>query len=317
MKNNKVVIIGDGAVGSSIAFSLLLDNFISELIIIDANKQKAEGDALDLSHGLPFTSPKEIRSGDYTDISDAHVVVISAGANQKEGETRIDLLKRNLLIFDSITKQMLPYIHKDLIVLVVTNPVDILSYYCFKKLKLPSSQVIGSGTVLDSARLKSILSDEFKIDSRNIHAYVLGEHGDSEISCFSLTSIGGLKIEDFCGECKSCRGLECPKLNKINDEVKNAAYEIINKKGATYYGVALAVKKILKAIINNTNSILTISSLNSFIKGDENKIYFSLPTIINTKGVRETLRLNYSKIENEALKTSFRKLNKIIQELKI
>lgn len=318
MKNGKITIIGDGTVGSSLAFSLLKESFLSEIAIIDYNKQKAEGDVLDLAQGLPFVTPKIIKVGDYKDVLDSHVVVITAGVSQKEGETRIELLKRNLLVFDSIINSLRPFIHEHLIVLVVSNPVDILTYYTYKKLPLPAKQIIGSGTVLDTARLKSLLAEEYDIDSRNIHTYVLGEHGDSEVSGFSVTSIGGLSIESFCNKCRNCKGEECEHLKQIHNSVKNAAYEIINKKGATYYAVALAVTKILKTIIGNTNSILTVSSLVNFPNyDDENKLYFSLPAIVNKDGVREVLKLRYSKKEADSITSSFEKLKQIIDELNI
>ena len=191
MENRKVVIIGDGAVGSTTAYTLALGEIVNEIVIIDVNKNKAEGDVLDILHGMPFVTPKIIKAGDYCDCKDAHIIIITAGVAQRDGETRQDLLFRNIRVFDSIIMSMKPYIDEETIVLVVTNPVDVLSYYIYKKLGLKAKHVIGSGTVLDTARLKAVISDDTKIDPRNIHTFVLGEHGDSEVAAFSVTTVGG------------------------------------------------------------------------------------------------------------------------------
>lgn len=317
MFKRKVVIIGDGAVGSTTAYTLMLSNYIREIAIIDVNKPKAEGDALDMIHGMPFVSPKIIKAGEYQDIIDAHVVIITAGVGQKDGETRIDLLKRNLRVFDSIIESMKPYVHKDLIVLVVTNPVDILTYYTYKNLDLPKEQVIGSGTVLDTARLKAAISEDTRVDSRNIHTFVLGEHGDSEVPAFSVTTIGGIPLEKFCERCGRCKGGQLRKLFDLHTKVKNAAYEIIAKKGATYYAVALAVSRIVEAIINNTNSVLTVST---YIEDEEEfgikDFYFSLPCIVNEKGIERVLKLDYSQAEKESLIASGNKIKSLIEEIR-
>lgn len=316
MLNRKVVIIGDGMVGSTTAYTLMLNNYISEIVIIDVNKSKAEGDALDMIHGMPFVSPKIVKAGDYKDIIDAHIVIITAGVGQKDGETRIDLLKRNLKVFDSIIESMKPFVHKELIVMVVTNPVDVLTYYTYSKLDLPSNQVIGSGTVLDTARLKAAIAEDAHVDSRNIHTFVLGEHGDSEVPAFSVTTIGGLSLDKFCQRCGRCKGKHLSRLNELHNKVKNAAYEIIAKKGATYYAVALAVSRIVEAIINNTNSVLTVSTLIE----DESEFgikdfYFSLPCIVNSKGIERVLRLDYSLEEKESLIASGKKIRDLIIEV--
>lgn len=301
MNNRKVVIIGDGMVGSSIAFSLVNDNVVNELVIIDVNKDKAEGDALDLMHGLPFVSPKKIKAGDYSDIKDAHIVILSAGVAQKVGETRLQLLNKNIAIFDSILSQMQPYLDDEAVVLVVTNPVDILSYFTYKKLNISSNRVIGSGTVLDTARFKTIIAQHVNIDPRNVHSFVLGEHGDSEVAIYSLTTIGGIPIDKYCDTCKKCENKNL-KLMSLHKEVKDAAYEIISKKGATYYAVALAVNHIVKAILNDSHSILTVSTYikNEFSNRVKN-IYFSLPCVIGKEGVVRLLKPQYSDEEIEKL----------------
>ncbi len=301
MNNRKVVIIGDGMVGSSIAFSLVNDNVVNELVIIDANKNKAEGDALDLMHGLPFVSPKKIKAGDYSDIKDAHIVILSAGVAQKVGETRLQLLNKNITIFDSILSQMQPYLDDEAVVLVVTNPVDILSYFTYKKLNISSNRVIGSGTVLDTARFKTIIAQHVNIDPRNVHSFVLGEHGDSEVAIYSLTTIGGIPIDKYCDTCKKCENKNL-KLMSLHKQVKDAAYEIIAKKGATYYAVALAVNHIVKAILNDSHSILTVSTYikNEFSNRVKN-IYFSLPCVIGKEGVIRLLKPQYNDEEIEKL----------------
>ena len=199
--NRNVTIIGDGLVGSSTAFTLFLSDLVNTIYLIDLNKEKVEGDVLDMMHGVSFVNNKTIKVGEYQDILDSKILIITAGANQKEGETRIDLLNKNIKIFDSILNEVKKYLHDELIVLVVTNPVDLLSYFTYKKLNISSNRVIGSGTVLDSSRLKYLLSLDTKVDAKNIHAYVVGEHGDSQVSVFSLASIGGIKLFDFCKKC--------------------------------------------------------------------------------------------------------------------
>ncbi len=313
MKNRSVVIIGDGMVGSTIAYTLLQEDYVTDISIIDTNTSKVEGDVLDLVHGMSFVGPKRVKVGKYSDIKDAHVVVITAGVAQKEGETRIDLLKRNLKVFDSIIDSMKPYVHDDLVVLVVTNPVDILTYYTYKKLGIPANRVIGSGTVLDTSRLKTVIAEETHVDPRNVHTYILGEHGDSEIPAWSVTNIAGLPLDKYCTECGWKKGEK--GLNDLFSKVKNAAYEIISKKGATYYAVGLSVNKILKTILNNTNSVLTVSTHIEDDKFGYSDFYFSLPCIVNSSGVKEVLQLDYSKEEIEGLSKSAGTLKELINQI--
>jgi len=302
MINRKIAIIGDGAVGSSIAFALTLSDLVSEIVIIDINKAKVEGDVLDLNHSMSLTHPKKIIAGEYKDIENAKVIVLACGVGQREGETRIQLLERNKRVFDSVIDSMKPYIHKEAIVLVVSNPVDILSYYTSTKLNLPKSQVFGSGTVLDTARLKYLLSADTGIDPRNIHAYVIGEHGDSEIAAFSVTSIAGLSIEKFCEGCGKCKGFKERGFAAMQDDVRHAAYEIIQKKGATYYGIAASTKRIIKAILNNEHSVLTVSTyLKNEFNGMVDDVYLSLPVVVGSMGVERIIRPEYSQEEVEGL----------------
>lgn len=302
LTNRKVVIIGDGAVGSTLAYTLLLQDTVNDIVIIDLNKKKVEGDVLDMIHGMSFLNPKKVKAGDYSDIKDAHIVVITAGVAQKEGESRIDLLNRNLKVFDAIIASMKPYLSKTAIVMVVTNPVDILSYYVYKKLGIPSNRVIGSGTVLDTSRLKSFISEDTGIDPRNVHTFVVGEHGDSEVALFSSTSIAGLPLKDFCSNCRRCECKGLSKFNNLLSQVKNAAYEIIDKKGATNYAVALAVAKIISSIVSDTHSILTVSAyVKDYFDGKIEDVYLSLPCEVGSSGVIRIINTPFNEEEKEAL----------------
>ena len=258
MHRGKLVVIGAGYVGSTCAYTLMHSGIFSEIAIIDVNRDKADGDALDMSHGAAFVKPVKVYSGDYSCCRDADMIIISAGANQKNGETRIDLLKRNTVILKDIIDNIKKHTVDYPILLVVSNPVDILTYITYKLSGWPLRRVIGSGTVLDTSRLKYLLSSHTGIDARNIHAYIIGEHGDSEIAAWSTTTIGGLPINQFCDNCNTCTNND---LSNMLDEVRNAAYEIIEKKGATFYAIALAVERIVSAIVNDEKSILTVSSV--------------------------------------------------------
>ena len=298
----KVVIIGDGAVGSSIAFTLTSGTLVNEIIIIDVNKDKAEGDVLDLNHGMALSTPKLIKAGDYSDVKDAKVIILACGVSQREGETRIELLDRNKRIFDSVLNSLKPYLNKDAIILVVTNPVDILAYYVSNNVNLPRKQVIGSGTVLDTARLKYLLSLDTGIDPRSIHAYVVGEHGDSEVVAFSATTIAGLSIEDYYASCDDCRENHLENFKNIEQDVRNSAYEIIKRKGSTYYGIALATKRILESIFNNQQSVLTVSTyIENEYDGRISDVYLSVPAVVGENGVEKIIRPHYSEAELEAL----------------
>ncbi len=298
MAVRKVVIIGDGAVGSSIAFTLTQTSLVTELIIIDVNKDKAEGDALDLNHGMTLATPKIIKAGNYKDIKDAKVIILACGVSQKPGETRLELLNRNKKIFDQVIASMRPNLDRDAIILVVSNPVDILAYYVGTHLGFPMNQVIGSGTVLDTARLKYLLSQETGIDPRSIHAYVIGEHGDSEVAAFSVTSVAGLSIDKL-HEIYNQEDVCTPEhLESMEQDVKNAAYEIIQKKGATYYGIAMATKRILEAILNDQHSVLTVSTyLENEFDGRISDVYLSVPVVLGINGVEKIVRPDYSEDE--------------------
>lgn len=309
----KITVIGAGFVGSTTAYTLMVSGLVSEIVLIDINKDKAEGEVMDMNHGMPFVKPVKIYSGDYSDCKGSDIVVITAGANQKEGETRIDLVKKNTQIFKGIISEVVKY-NKDCILLVVTNPVDILTYVTYKISGFPKNKVIGSGTVLDSARFRYLLGDHTGIDPRNVHAYILGEHGDTEVATWSLANIAGIPVDKYCDDCHGCK--DSLSMNEIYNNVKNAAYEIIKKKGATYYAVALAVRRIVEAIVRDENSILTVSSL---LDGQYqlDDVCLSVPTVVNRNGIERILNVELSENEVDLLKKSGEALKSIIKTLDI
>lgn len=304
----KAAIIGCGFVGASSAFSLVHKGLFSELVLIDANHAKAEDEAMDLSHGRPFTSPMKIYAGSYDDISDCSLIIITAGANQKPGETRLDLVHKNVAIFKSI----IPEITKrnfEGILLIVANPVDILTYAALKISGYPKERVLGSGTVLDSARFRYLLSEHLNVDSRSVHAYIIGEHGDSELAVWSSANVSGIGINDFC----ELRGHyeHDEAMDRIYRTVRDSAYEIIERKGATYYGVAMAVSRIAESIIRNEHSVLPVSSL---MEGEYGltDLCISVPTIVSAKGAEQVLEIPLSQEEKEKLQKSAAELKKVL-----
>ncbi|GLG90576.1 L-lactate dehydrogenase [Sellimonas catena] len=304
----KAAIIGCGFVGASSAFSLVHKGLFSELVLIDANHAKAEGEAMDLSHGRPFTSPMKIYAGSYDDISDCSLIIITAGANQKPGETRLDLVHKNVAIFKSI----IPEITKrnfEGILLIVANPVDILTYAALKISGYPKERVLGSGTVLDSARFRYLLSEHLNVDSRSVHAYIIGEHGDSELAVWSSANVSGIGINDFC----ELRGHyeHDEAMDRIYRTVRDSAYEIIERKGTTYYGVAMAVSRIAESIIRNEHSVLPVSSL---MEGEYGltDLCISVPTIVSAKGAEQVLEIPLSQEEKEKLQKSAAELKKVL-----
>ncbi len=310
---NKIAVIGAGGVGATTAYALMVQGVGSEIVLIDLNKDKAEGEAMDLRHGASFVNPVDIYAGDYKDLADAKLIVITAGAAQKPGETRLDLIKKNTGIFKNIIPSITKY-NKDGILLVVTNPVDILTYLTYKISDFPANRVIGSGTVLDSSRFRSLLSKNCGVAASNVHGYIIGEHGDSEVPVWSLTNIAGTQIENYCPICNN----ECKDnhFKEISDQVKNAGYEIIDKKGSTFYAIALAVSRIARAILRDENAVLTVSSLMKGYYGVED-ISLSLPTLINSSGIKNVLELPLSEKEEKDFKESAQHLKDNIKELDI
>lgn len=301
-KLNRIVVIGCGAVGSTTAYTLLLRDRTSELVLIDANNQKAEGDAMDMNHGLLFLGNARIWAGDYSDCADADIIIIAAGAGQKPGETRTDLLKRNASIFDNIIEQVTRY-NQNGILLIATNPVDILSYYVWKKSGWPANRVIGSGTLLDSARFRYLIGEELGIDPRSVHAHIVGEHGDSELPLWSLTQVAGMPIE-----------FEEEKRSTLFQQTRDAAYQIIQAKGATNYAIALALDRICAAILRNESAVLNVSTLLNGEYGISD-IYMGVPCIVNASGVSRILPLQLSNTESELLQASSVKLKNLAADL--
>ncbi len=304
-----MALIGTGFVGSSYAFALLNQGVTEELVMIDVNKEKAEGDAIDLKHGLAFASPMKIYAGDYEDCRDADIVVITAGANQQPGETRLDLVEKNVKIFESIVNSVMES-GFDGIFLVATNPVDILSYATWKFSGLPKERVIGSGTILDTSRLRYLVGEEFDIDPRNIHAYIMGEHGDTEFPVWSHTTIGASNLSEIVDMTEKETQ---EKLEDIFVNVRDAAYHIIQQKGATYYGIAMGLVRITKAILRNENSVLTISGLLEGEYGQED-LYIGVPAIINREGIRKLIELPLNKTEQKQFEHSAATLKQVINQ---
>ena len=276
----KAVMVGCGFVGSASVFALMQSGLFSEIVLIDADKDKAEGEAMDISHGVPFARPMKIYAGDYDDAADAAIIIVSAGAGQKPGETRLDLVHKNVAIFKSI----IPEIAKrgfDGILLIVANPVDILTQVALKLSGLPEERVIGSGTVLDSARLKYQLGEHLAVDSRSVHAFIVGEHGDSEVVAWSSANVSGVELSKMC----EMRGHYQHKENtqEIAAKVKNSAYDIINKKHATYYGIAMSVRRICEVIMRDEKSILPVSHMMHGAYGIEG-VALSMPAIVGAGG---------------------------------
>lgn len=301
MERSRVVIVGTGFVGTSYAYALLNQGTVEELILIDIDRHKAEGEAMDLNHGLAFAPRKmSIRAGDYSDCMDAGLVVITAGVNQKEGETRIDLLKRNAVIMRSVVSQVMAHGFAG-IILVASNPVDILTYVAWKDSGLPASRVIGSGTLLDTARLRYEISRYIKIDVRNIHAYIMGEHGDSEFVCWSNAMVGVKPIGDVM---ESMSEIQFDDLDRIYQTVKTAAGEIIKRKKATYYGIGMALVRITTAIFNNENRIMPLSVYNDGVYPCEKDVYIGLPAVINREGVHHIVKLKLNPEEHQQLMSS-------------
>lgn len=303
---NRVVLIGTGFVGSSYAFALLNQGVTEELVLIDLNKEKSEGDAMDLNHGLPFSpSPTKIWFGDYSDCQDADIVVITAGANQKPGETRLDLVEKNTNIFKGIVDKVMQS-GFDGIFIIATNPVDILSYAVWKFSGLPKERVIGSGTILDTARFRFLLGEYFDVDTRNVHAYIIGEHGDTELPVWSHADIAGTSIQEWIRKKPEYKQ---EHLDELFINVRDAAYHIIKRKGATYYGIAMGLVRLTKAILQNENSVLTVSA---YLDGeyDQKDIYIGVPAIVNRSGIREIIQLKLNEDETKKFSHSVDVLRK-------
>ena len=300
--NNKVVVIGCGNVGMAYAYALLNQGSrVDELVLVDINKEKIIGEAMDLNHTLPYSPLKvDIKAGDYSDCNGATIVVIAAGANQKEGETRLDLLNKNSTIFKDIIGKVMENEFNG-IFLIATNPLDVMTYLTWKFSKLPSNRVIGSGTTLDTARLQYMIGEKTNINPKDINAYVIGEHGDSEFVPWSSAVIAQQSIDDFISK---------EEQTKIADDVKNSAYEIINRKGATYYGIGVSLVKLTNAILEDENSIFTVSNYDP-----DNHIYISTPCIINKNGIQKRIFVELNEEETKKMQNSVNVIKDAIKSI--
>ncbi len=304
----KVSIIGAGMVGSSLAYTLLVNQAVSDIVLLDVNKERAAGEAMDLQHAMPFGAPTEVVSGDYDACRDSDVIVITAGLAQDPGETRLDLVGRNVEIFKDIVPKVVE-VAQDAIILIVSNPVDVLTYVTVKISELPWKRVVGSGTVLDTARFRYELSAICNVDPRNVHGYVVGEHGDSEVAVWSQTKVAGMEFPRFCRE----SGIECSQqtLDEAFDRVRNAAYEIIRLKGSTYWAIAFGATRMIEAILRDQHSIVTASTL---LQGQHgiHDVCLSLPVVLDRAGADRVIELPISELERQSLGKSAKVLRETL-----
>lgn len=310
MNKQKCAVIGCGFVGASIAFSLVQEEMFSELVLIDINQTKAEGEAMDLSHGLPFVHPMKIYAGTYADLADCFLIIITAGAGQRPGETRLELVRKNVEIFRDMIPQITA-VTQDARLLIVSNPVDVMTYAAWKLSGYPPEHVIGSGTVLDTARLKYLLGAHLGVDSRSVHAFIIGEHGDSELAVWSSANISGVDLDSFCDICGACDG---ETLHRLYEDVRTSAYKVIEKKGATYYAIALAVTRIARAIVREEHSVLPVSA---YVNGHYgvSDVYFGVPSIVGADGVEKVLDIPLDGSEQQQLEHSVQTLKDVIAGL--
>ena len=304
MNIQKCGIIGCGNVGATIAYTLVESGLFNEMVLVDLKEKKAEGEALDIAHGIPFTVPSDIYAGSYEDLKDAYLIIITAGANQLPGETRLDIAAKNAAVMRKIIPEIVRY-NQECILLMVTNPVDVLTSLALDLSGFPSNRVIGSGTVLDSARLKYLLGNEFNLDYRNVHAWIIGEHGDSELAAWSSATVAGVTVDEYCRQ----HNKENPhaRLEQIYEEVRDSAYEIIERKGATFYAVAMAVRRIAEAIVRDEHSVLTVSSLAQGHYG-LGHLCIGLPTVLGRNGAEDMIEIALNNEEMQKLKKSARQL---------
>lgn len=313
-QRRKVVVVGAGSVGATYCYALAQSGLADEIVLIDRNTDLLQGQVLDLIHGQPFFPTVIIRSGTIRDYSDAQLVVITAGASQRPGETRLQLLLKNSEIIGGIAEEIAGQQCKG-VMLIVSNPVDVLTYVAIKHSGWDRSRVIGSGTVLDSARFRHILSNHCGVDVHNVHAYILGEHGDSEFAAWSMTHVAGINIDEYCPVCDQCSDWE-KQRHLIEQQVRDSAYHIINYKGSTHYAVGLALVKITGAILRGQNSVLTVST---FLDGefDIKDVCLSMPCIVSDKGVTKIIKSPLAQNEIDSLFRSADILNTSIISLKI
>jgi len=310
----KVVVVGAGAVGATYAYALSQSGLAEEIVIIDTNEDLVRGQVLDLVHGQPFIPTVLIRGGSKADYADARLIVITAGSAQKPGETRLQLLKKNADIAGSIASDVAAS-GSEGVMLIVSNPVDVMTYVALKKSGWERSRVIGSGTVLDSARFRHLLADHCGVDVHNVHAYILGEHGDSEFAAWSMTNIAGMEMDDYCPVCNKCSEWNVER-KAIEQQVRESAYHIINAKGSTHYAVGLALVRITASILRKQNSVLTVSVM---MKGEYglNDVCLSAPSIVNDRGAVKIIKSSLEPQELEALNRSAGILKEAIVSLEL
>lgn len=305
---SKVAIIGAGRVGTSFAYALMIRKIVSEIVLIDIDKNKAKGEAMDLNHGLAYTETINIYDGDYSDCKGADFIVITSGASQKPGQTRLDLIKSNYEILKDILPKILKHNNHGFIILV-SNPVDVLTYITSKISGLPSNQVFGSGTSLDTSRFRYLLGKYFHVSPDSVDAYIIGEHGDSEVAVFSNAQIAGIKLKDF-------PEFDKEKMKNIYEQTKNAAYEVIKYKGSTHYAIGLVLTEIIEAIIKNQHKVMPVSVMLNGQFGIKN-IALSIPSILNANGIEKILPISLNTQELKALQNSAAKLKAVLKELRI
>ena len=309
----KCAIVGVGNVGATTAFSLMQSGLVSELALIDINKRRAEGEAADLGHAVPFLSPMEIYAGDYSDLTDAALIVIAAGAAQKPNETRLDLVRKNVAIFRTVVGDICKF-NREAVMLILTNPVDVLTEVTRRLSGLSATRVIGSGTVLDTARLKFLLGRHLGVDARHIHGFIIGEHGDTELPVFSSANISGIDLDHFCNE--SCRQCSNTDLTRLFEATRDAAYHIIDAKGSTYYAIAEATRRIATAILRDESAILPLSVAADGVYGLSG-LSLSLPCIVGQQGVKRVLEIPLSAEETERLMQSADRMRKVLAGLEL
>lgn len=308
--NRKIVLVGTGFVGMSMAYTLLTQSGIDELVLVDVNKDKAEGEAMDLSHGLPYSSSKiKIKAGDYCECSDASIIVITAGAAQKPGQTRLELTGINTKIMKGICEEIKAS-GFDGVIVVASNPVDVMTYVAQKVTGLPASRVIGSGTLLDTARLRFMISEYLNVNSTNVHAYIMGEHGDSSFVPWTHAYVGCKNLLELLDE----QNRDLSDLLKIYENVRDAAYQIIEKKKATYYGIGLSLNRLVHAILNNENAVMTVSVQQNDEYG-QSGLYIGVPAIVNREGIREIVHLPLNEVDKGKFDKSCLELKNTIKEV--
>ena len=307
----KVAIVGAGFVGTTFAYSLLIRSLVSEIVLIDTDRDRAEGEAMDLSHGLPFLEPVDVRAGDYSDCADSEIVVVTAGGSRKSGQSRMELAGENFTIMREVVSKITEYNEK-CILLMVTNPLDVMTYAALKLSDFSKTKVIGSGTVLDTGRLRYLLGEYLGVDSRNVHSYIIGEHGDSEVPVWSLANVAGIRLKEYCPLCN------VPYKKSVFDdlfmEVRDAGKEIIRRKGRTNYSIGLSLTKIVESIIRNENSILTVSCYLENYHGIED-VCLSVPVVVNRDGVKKIIDLPLDAKEEAAFRKSAEAVKEINKSL--